>query len=131
MDTPPIEAVENNAGGSGPGATKLEEIKKHHAPLQQPPMPQVNEALLSAQTAHYTDPNGLSQPMQQPKPVRKVPGRIDWDRLRQQLEQEKRKVEVNRTAAIASSWKAAIDPASGRVFYWNSFTGETSWNPPR
>ena len=30
----------------------------------------------------------------------------------------------------ASSWSSCVDPASGRTYYVNSATGETSWQPP-
>lgn len=28
------------------------------------------------------------------------------------------------------AWNTAVDPASGNTYYYNVFTGETSWNPP-
>ncbi|CAB9520060.1 domain protein [Seminavis robusta] len=34
------------------------------------------------------------------------------------------------SASLPAGWTSAIDPSSGRVYYANSTTGESSWEPP-
>ncbi|GAQ86169.1 hypothetical protein KFL_002740080 [Klebsormidium nitens] len=31
---------------------------------------------------------------------------------------------------IGDVWKEVVDPASGKVYYWNTATNQTSWSPP-
>lgn len=33
-------------------------------------------------------------------------------------------------APLPASWEQVTDPASGKAYYWNRATGETSWTPP-
>jgi hypothetical protein len=35
-----------------------------------------------------------------------------------------------RQAAAAVGWTSEVDPTSGRVYYTNRATGESSWEPP-
>lgn len=36
----------------------------------------------------------------------------------------------SKVADINDGWKELIDPESGSPYYWNEFSGETSWDPP-
>eukprot|EP00929_Paragymnodinium_shiwhaense_P063430 TRINITY_DN31682_c0_g1_i1.p1 TRINITY_DN31682_c0_g1~~TRINITY_DN31682_c0_g1_i1.p1 ORF type:complete len:246 (-),score=39.37 TRINITY_DN31682_c0_g1_i1:3-740(-) len=39
--------------------------------------------------------------------------------------------QLYRDADLPPSWHAAKDPSSGRVYYWNAETNETSWQHPK